>query len=111
MIANKIAEKKVTCCRVCNSKIEAFMSFGKMPIANGFLMPDQLASEYYFDLAPAFCSHCGTFQLIEQPAPEKMFHESYAFFSSTSRYMQAHFKSFADLVMSRVFSGRHDPFV
>lgn len=101
----------MTCCRVCNSNIKPFMSFGKMPIANGFLTADQLASEYFFELAPAFCSHCGTFQLIEQPAPEKMFHASYAFFSSTSRHMQAHFKEFADMVMRRIFSGRNDPLV
>jgi methylation protein EvaC len=111
MIASKNLEKKATCCRVCISNIEPFMSFGKMPIANGFLTADQLASEYFFELAPAFCSHCGTFQLIEQPAPEKMFHESYAFFSSTSRHMQTHFKEFADLVMGGVFPGRNDPFV
>ena len=101
----------MTCCRVCNSKLEAFMSFGKMPIANGFLTTDQIASEYFFELAPAFCGHCGMFQLIEQPAPEKMFHENYAFFSSTSRHMQTHFKEFAELIMSRVFPGRDDPFV
>lgn len=111
MITKKIPEKKTTCCRVCNSMIESFMSFGKMPIANGFLTADQFSSEYYFELAPAFCSYCGTFQLIEQPDPEKMFHGNYAFFSSTSRHMQAHFKAFADLVISRVFSGRNDPFV
>lgn len=87
------------------------MSFGKMPIANGFLTADQLAFEYFYELEPAFCSHCGTFQLIEQPAPEKMFHENYAFFSSTSHYMQTHFKAFADLVITRVFSDRSDPFV
>jgi len=87
------------------------MSFGKMPIANGFLTADQVASEYFFELAPAFCSHCLMFQLIEQPACEKMFHDSYAFFSSTSRHMQMHFESFADLVMSRYFKGRIDPFV
>jgi len=80
MIESQTVEKKVTCCRVCNSKIEPFMSFGKMPIANGFLTADQLASEYFFELAPAFCSHCGTFQLMKQPAPERMFHENYAFF-------------------------------
>lgn len=101
----------MACCRVCNSKIEPFMSFGKMPIANGFLTADQITSEYFFELAPAFCGHCGMFQLIDQPAPEKMFHENYAFFSSTSRHMQAHFKEFAELVMSRVFPGRNDPFV
>lgn len=101
----------MTCCRVCNSKIEPFMSFGKMPIANGFLTANQFASEYFFELAPALCGHCGMFQLIEQPAPEKMFHEHYAFFSSTSRYMQTHFKAFAELVMNRVFAERNDPFV
>lgn len=87
------------------------MSFGKMPIANGFLTAGQFASEFFFELGPAFCSLCRMFQLIEQPAPERMFHENYAFFSSTSRYMQTHFKAFADLVISRVFSKRNDPFV
>lgn len=101
----------MTRCRVCSSVIEPFMSFGKMPIANGFLTADQVASEYFFELAPAFCSHCLAFQLMEQPAREKMFHNSYAFFSSTSRHMQAHFESFANLVMSRYFNGRNDPFV
>ncbi len=101
----------MTCCRVCNSKLESFMSFGRMPIANGFLTSDQIKSEYFFELAPAFCGYCGMFQLIEQPAPEKMFHENYAFFSSTSRHMQTHFKEFAELVMSQVFPGRNDPFV
>jgi methylation protein EvaC len=101
----------VTTCRVCNSNINAFMSFGRMPIANGFLTVDQIASEYFFELAPAFCSACGMFQLIEQPAPERMFHDSYAFFSSTSRYMQAHFHDFAEVVKNRVLTRRNDPFV
>ena len=87
------------------------MSFGKMPIANGFLLPEQVAAEYFFNLAPAFCGHCGMFQLIDQPAPEKMFHSEYAFYSSTSRYMQTHFKSFADLVMQRALAGRQNSFV
>lgn len=98
-------------CRVCNSKIEPFMSFGKMPIANGFLTPEQIPNEYFFELAPAFCSHCGMFQLIDQPAAEKMFHENYAFFSSTSRYMQTHFKAFSESVITQVFNERKDPFV
>ncbi len=87
------------------------MTFGRMPIANGFLRPEQIADEYFFELAPAFCERCGMVQLIEQPAPSKMFHENYAFFSGTSRYMQAHFGKFAELVIDKVFSGRPDPFV
>ena len=87
------------------------MSFGKMPIANGFLTPDEIKDEYFFELAPAFCSACGMFQIVEQPAPEKMFHGNYAFYSSTSRHMQAHFQRFADAVSSRILAGRSDPFV
>ena len=98
-------------CRICSSKIEPFMSFGRMPIANGFLLPEQVATEYFFNLAPAFCGHCGMFQIVEQPAPEKMFHSEYAFYSSTSRYMQIHFKSFADLVLQGTLAGRQNPFV
>ena len=87
------------------------MSFGRMPIANGFLRPDQTENEYFFELAPAFCESCGMFQLLEQPHPEKMFHEQYAFYSSTSRYMQAHFEAFAHAVINTVLAGRDDPFV
>lgn len=106
-----MSENQVTLCRVCNAKIDPFMSFGKMPIANGFLTADQFGEEYFFELAPSFCSNCRMFQIIEQPDAEKMFHENYAFFSSTSRYMQTHFKAFAEMVMSRFLAERKDPFV
>jgi methylation protein EvaC len=98
-------------CRVCSAKIAAFMSFGQMPIANGFLRPDEIKNEYFFELAPAFCEACGIFQLLEQPQPQKMFHDQYAFYSSTSRYMQAHFEAFAHAVIDTVLAGREDPFV
>lgn len=98
-------------CRLCSSSISPFMSFGRMPIANGFLTVDEVPSEYFFELAPAFCNVCGLFQIVDQPAPEKMFHESYAFFSSTSRHMQVHFAAFAEQIISRVLTHRMDPFV
>lgn len=98
-------------CRVCDATISAFMSFGRMPIANGFLTEKEIPNEYFFELAPAFCSRCGMFQLIEQPQPNKMFHEHYAFYSSTSRYMQLHFEAFAKTVMTDVLSKHADPFV
>jgi methylation protein EvaC len=98
-------------CRACSAKIAPFMSFGRMPIANGFLRPDEIDSEHFFELAPAFCETCGMFQLLEQPHPEKMFHDQYAFYSSTSRYMQAHFEAFALSVINTVLAGRKDPFV
>ncbi len=82
-----------------------------MPIANGFLTADMIENEYFFELAPCHCGICGMFQLIEQPAPQKMFHENYAFFSSTSRYMQSHFEGFANSVADTYLATRNDPFV
>ena len=40
-------------CRICRSAIEPFIDFGRMPLANGFLTPDQFADEYFFDLSAA----------------------------------------------------------
>ncbi len=97
-------------CRVCNHEISPFMSYGRMPIANGFLMPEQFKDEHFFELKPAFCPECLTFQIEEQPAPEMMFHENYAFFSRTSAHMQRHFKSYAEWVMENHLRGA-DPFV
>ena len=98
-------------CRVCDAQIDAFMSFGRMPTANGFLPAEESANEYFFELAPAFCANCGMFQIVEQPDPAKMFHGQYAFYSSTSRYMQTHFEKFAGDVMAGALEGRSDPFV
>lgn len=101
----------MTNCRVCNDPIKPFMSFGQMPIANGFLKQEEFADEYFFEMEVAFCERCGTFQLVEQPDAKRMFHENYAFFSSLSKHMQTHFKAYAELVIERVFTGRTDPFV
>lgn len=98
-------------CRVCGAPIEAFMSFGRQPVANGFRRPDDTSPEYFYEMKPAFCAACGMFQIVDQPAAEQMFHGEYAFFSSTSRYMQAHFAKFAQGVMDGHLKGRSDPFV
>jgi len=86
------------------------MSFGEMPIANGFLTPAKFNSEYFFELKPGFCEICSTLQILEQPDPERMFHENYAFFSRTSKRMAIHFESYADWVKKNYLT-REDPFV
>lgn len=97
-------------CLVCNSTIEPFMSFGKMPIANGFLTSDQVRDEYFFDLQVGFCDRCTMVQLTEHVDREKMFHDEYAFFSSTSTRMAAHFGEFAASVRQD-YLRLPDPFV
>lgn len=78
------------------------MTFGRMPLANAFLLPDQVPSEYFFELSPAFCERCGLFQLMEQPAAERMFHGAYPFFSSSSVRMQRHFEELAADIATRL---------
>lgn len=97
-------------CLICEHLFEPFISFGKMPIANGFLKKEELPKEYYFEMKVGFCSACGMVQLVEQPDREKMFHENYAFFSSTSNYMAEHFKRFSEWVRAEYFKAA-DPFV
>lgn len=98
-------------CRICRSEISPFISFGRMPIANGFLLPEQFAEEYFFELKTAFCEKCSMVQLTEQPPPQKMFHSSYAFFSGTSIRMALHCKEFASHVSRDYLAGVPDPFV
>ncbi len=45
-------------CLICETPIEPFLDFGRMPIANGFLTPEQFADEYFFDLRVAHCPKC-----------------------------------------------------
>jgi len=97
-------------CRVCNNHIDPFISFGDMPIANGFLLEKEFKDEYFFELATAFCEKCFTVQLVTQPDPNLMFHDSYAFFSKTSKSMQSHFKEFANWVIANYLKNK-DPFI
>jgi methylation protein EvaC len=97
-------------CLICQNEIGPFISFGQMPIANGFLSPEQFASEYFFELRVAFCPTCCMVQLVEQPDRERMFHDNYAFFSSTSARMAVHFREFANLVRRNHLKSA-DPFV
>ena len=89
-------------CRICQSDIEPFIDFGRMPLANGFLTPDQFADEYYFDLSAAYCPRCTLVQLVGQPQRERMFNDRYPFFSATSARMDAHFAGLARDVIAQL---------
>jgi methylation protein EvaC len=97
-------------CWVCNNKIEPFMSFGQQPIANNFLGKENFNNEYFFEMETAFCNSCLSFQLKNQPSPNQMFNENYAFFSGTSRLMAEHFKDFSSMVLDYIKDDK-DPFV
>ena len=87
-------------CLICREEFKPFVDFGRMPIANAFSTQQELKNEYFFSMRVGFCSNCNMVQLLEQPEREKMFHDSYAFFSSTSNHMMNHFKKFANSIIT-----------
>lgn len=97
-------------CLVCDTELVPFMSFGKMPIANGFLSKEHFQNEYFFEMEVASCPKCNMFQLLDQPKREQMFNENYAFFSGTSKFMALHFEDFANHVINDFLDDK-DPFV
>ena len=97
-------------CLICNNDIAPFISYGDMPIANGFLTKEKFNDEYYFHMQVAHCVKCNMIQLIETPERQLMFNDNYAFFSGTSSLMKEHFKLFA-LDVKNKYLNTLDPFV
>ncbi len=98
-------------CRICNYRATEIISFGKMPIANNFLEKQNFEKEYFFNLMALFCDFCKTFQLADQPKPELMFHENYAFFSSSSKKMSLHFEQMAHHYFNQFLLNKEQSFV
>ncbi len=68
-------------------KLNPIIDFGRMPIANAFLTPDQFENEYFYNMILGYDPKTKAIGLVNKVPPEKMFHENYAFFSSTSKGM------------------------
>jgi 2-polyprenyl-3-methyl-5-hydroxy-6-metoxy-1,4-benzoquinol methylase len=98
-------------CRISGQPLVKVVDFGLQPLGNGFLLPEQFSGEYFFPMEVGFSETSMMLQLIVQPAPEQMFHEQYAFYSSTSRAMEKHFSDFAGQVMQSNYLSKADPFV
>ena len=88
-------------CKITKKKIKPFMSFGKMPIENGFLKKSQFKKEYFFNMEVGFSKEMSLFQLNNHPAPKQMFNKNYPFFTSSSKGMVNHFKSYANWVKKK----------
>ena len=89
-------------CKVSSDPIISCHNFGKQPLGNGFLNKKEFEKEYFFDMSIGFSKESLLLQLLEQPNKSEMFHEEYAFFSSTSQGMKKHFKKFADDIINSI---------
>jgi len=82
--------------------IPPFLDFGPMPIANGFLSPEEVPNEKRYPLRVGFDPETKLVRLLDLVPPELLFHERYAFHSSTSSRMAEHFERFAESVKGRL---------
>jgi len=98
-------------CRVDGSPLGEIVDFGMQPLGNGFLAPIDFPREYFFPMKIGFSEQSKMLQLLDQPEAERMFHENYAFYSSTSKFMTHHFREFAEQIISSGCLSEADPFV
>ena len=85
-------------CKITDKSINPFMSFGKMPIANGFIKKENFSKEFFFNMEVGFNEEISLFQLNDHPKPEMMFNQNYPFFTGSSEYMKNHFKEYYKFV-------------
>ena len=85
--------------------LKPVIDFGQMPIANAFLTPDQFAGEFFYPMVVGYDPATAAIGLVHRVPPEKMFHDHYAFFSSTSKGMQRHFRETAENLLPYAGTG------
>ncbi len=89
----------MTTCKITKEKLLPIMSFGKMPIANGFIEEKNFSKEFYFNMEIGFSENLSLLQLMDHPKPEMMFNENYPFFTSSSSFMINHFQDYSKWIL------------
>jgi methylation protein EvaC len=98
-------------CRVCDGPVQEFFDFGRQPLSDAFVKPDDNAEdEFFFRLATGVCGDCTMVQLMADVPRERMFHEGYPYYSSGSAVMRTHFEELAKRLLTSELTGP-DPFV
>ncbi len=83
-------------CLICgNARLIKYLDLGKSALANSYLKKRDLkTSELKVPLRVFYCPQCHLAQLVDR-VDRKMLFEEYAYFSSTSPQLHAHFKQYA----------------
>ncbi len=82
-----------TACRSCGAtSLEPIVSFGRTPLADGLLGPEDLhGQDPTAPLDLVFCPDCTLVQITETVPPEILFGRSYPYYSSVSPSLRKHF--------------------
>lgn len=94
---------KQTTCRACGAPLSrTFVNLGLSPLSNSFVpMPKADEPETFYPLHVFVCESCFLVQLAAQEAPEMIFRDDYAYFSSYSSSWLEHAKRYAQTMVSR----------
>lgn len=93
-----------TGCRICSSKdLLKFLDFGEMPLAGGFIKPEQVPDEKLYPLTVVFCRRCKEVQILETIPAEVLFRD-YRYTSSTTITLSSHFAAYAKAMTERFLS-------
>jgi methylation protein EvaC len=82
-------------CKITNEQIKPFMSFGKMPAANGFLKKIDFKNETFYNMEVGFSEKVSLFQLNKFSNPKIIHSTNYPFYTASSEHMKTHFKEYA----------------
>lgn len=93
-------------CRICKSKdLVKFLSFGKMPLAGGFIKKEEITNEKSYPLDVYFCRKCKEVQLLDVVSPNVLF-KDYRYLSSVTKTLSEHFAKYAKVMKDRFELGK-----
>lgn len=99
--------KRITTCRVCESKkIKEFLDLGNQPYANS-LLKNPNDKEKFYPLSLSYCENCSLVQLNHTPDPKELF-SNYVWVTSTSGVAKKHAKVFCDNVVEQIKNKKKD---
>jgi SAM-dependent methyltransferase len=90
-------------CRFCAAPLRhVFVDLGMSPLCQRHVRPDELGQmEPFFPLVAFVCERCFLVQLEEIVAPNEIFREDYAYFSSYSDSWLEHARRYSDAMVER----------
>ncbi|MBY0539770.1 class I SAM-dependent methyltransferase [Patescibacteria group bacterium] len=94
-------------CRVCKGNdLTLILSLGEHPPVDNFTDAERIKDEKRYPLDVYFCNTCSLVQLLDVVAEDELFHGNYAYFSSASKPLVDHFRSYAeDLKKEQLVAG------
>jgi hypothetical protein len=75
--------------------VTPFFDLGEMPLAGGFLTPEQIPAEQRYPLVVSVCEACSCVQITDPVDPQILFHD-YSFKTGTIPGLVRHFDAYAD---------------